>query len=402
MPKFKNNQSGFVLITSVLVLVSLLIVGSYLISSATSESKISNAQLTATKDYYLAETGIHDMLWKIQNNTTTREAFVAGTLNLGSNNINRSQVFDDNSASYQVGVVNTAPGEAWVISTSTYLVGERSAQRVVKSYISKPNGSGTSWPFSTFSGGRGSQQNGNFTFTGAGIVLISNGGRLHSNQVFKVQGAEVVVNDGIVSSSNVLKVNAGGKLTLNNSTKSVPTSTVEMLKVDFDSTDPNSWKNRATATYTATQFFLLPNNTTLNGITFVNGDATVLWKNMTINGILVVNGGFSFIGAGQNFTINYNSAYGAGLLAEESVSFVAAGGQVKADGLIYSGSTLSLTSAGTDFTINGAVAGFDSSITSAGGAIVINYTPEYIEDATDPVNNPNSPLIQIDHWEEEY
>lgn len=397
----KRPQSGFILITSILILLSLLIAGTYLISSSNSESKISNAQLTASKNYYLAETGIHDMLWKIQHNTSTRNAFIAGNLN-STYDITRSSVFGDTNASYHVSVVNTVPAEAWIIATSTYQVGGKVSQRVVKSYITKPVGSGSSWPFSTFSGGRGGQQNGNFNFTGAGIVLVSNGGRLHANQVFKVQGAEVVVNDGVVSSSNVLNTVAGGKLTLHNSTQSVPTTTVDMLQIDFDSTDANSWKNRATITYTASQFNSLPNNSNLTGIIYVNGNASITGKKITINGVLVCNGSFSLTSAGSDFTINYTAPYGGGLLAKGNISMTTSGGTVKVDGLIYSGSNLNLTSAGTNFTINGGMAGFDSRVTASGGAIILNYKPEYIQSVTDPIYNPNAPLIQINHWEEEY
>ena len=62
-----NQQRGFVLILSVLILTTLLMVGSYLIASSTSENKIAQAQALATKNYYLAESGVNEMIWKIQN-----------------------------------------------------------------------------------------------------------------------------------------------------------------------------------------------------------------------------------------------------------------------------------------------------------------------------------------------
>src|SRR3989338_293304 len=196
-PINSNQQKGFVLILSVLILTTLLMVGSYLIASATSENKIAQAQALATKNYYLAESGVNEMIWKIQNDAVTGQAFLSGSLN-ASHDLNRSNVFGDSNASYQVSARNTVDTEAWIIATSTYQIGNNVSQRVVKSYVTQATGSGAEWNFSSFAGGRGSQQNGNFRFDGAGVVLTANGGRLHANQEFKVQGqtVEVIVNDG--------------------------------------------------------------------------------------------------------------------------------------------------------------------------------------------------------------
>lgn len=395
-----KNQ-GFVLVTSVLILTTLLMLGSYLITTSSSESKIALAEFSATKNYYLAEAGISEMLWQIKNDEATKNAFLAGTLS-GSFDISRSDVFGDSNAGYQVAARNTVTAEAWVTATATYQVGPNISQRVVKSYISQATGSGTTWNFSTFAGGRGSQQNGNFTFTGAGLVLISNGGRLHANQIFKVQGAEVRINDGAVTAANNINIVAGGKLTLNNSYQDAPTSTVDILPISIDTDDPTSLKNRATVTYTASQFSNLPSGTTLNGIIYVTGNARVIGKNMTINGVLAASGNIEITTAGQNFTVNYNASYGAGVIAKNNVTLTTAGGTFKIDGLLYSGNTLTITSAGTNFTINGSLVGFDARITASGGAITVNYTPQYFEPVIDPEYNPEAPLIQIDHWEEQY
>lgn len=395
------TQKGFVLLTSVLILTTLLMLGSYLLASSISESKISVAESVATKNYYLAESGLNEMIWKVQNDPTIKQAFLNGTLS-SADDIHRTNVFDDQNASYQVSIKNTVPAEAWIISTSTYAIGGSVSQRVVKSYVSKATGSGAQWDFAIFAGGRGSQQNGNFTFTGSGIVLTANGGRIHANQVLKVQGAEVVMNNGVVSSSNVIDVVAGGKLTLNNSYQSVPTTTVDMLQIDFDSSDPNSWKNRATVTYTPTQFSNLPDNTALNGIIFVTGNANVTGKNMTINGVLVAQGAISINNSDKTFTINSDLAYGGGVLSKNDVNFTTSGGTVLINGIIYAADNLSITSSATNFTINGSMNGFDAKMTASGGSIILNYTPANYVNVIDPVVNPNAPLIQISHWEEQY
>lgn len=398
----KNNQkNGFILIISVLVLATLLMLGSYLVSMSSSENKIARVQFLASKNYYLAETGVNDMIWKIKNDPATRAAFLTGTL-AATSDISKSNVFGDSNAAFQVAARNTVPAEAWIVSTSTYQIAGNISQRVVKSYISRATGSGTDWFFSTFAGGRGSQQNGNFTFTGSGVVLTANGGRLHANQVFKVQGAEVVVNNGVVTASNVINVVAGGKLTLNNSYQDAPTSTIDMLQIDFDSASPDSWKNRATVTYTENQFKNLPNNTVLNGIIYVTGEAEIIGKNMTINGVLVAEDEIEITLAGKTLTVNADPLYGGGLLSKQNVEITTSGGTVAINGLIYAAADLKITSSGTNFTINGGMAGFDARITASGGSIILNYTPSNFQAVVNPTYNSTAPLIQIDHWEEEY
>jgi len=272
-----KKENGFILVTTILVMSLMLVTAIYVVNFTITEMKISNSQAVAAKTYYLAEAGVNELIWKIQNNSATGEAFLNGTLN-SSNDIIRNEVFGDSNASYQVSAINTVPAEAWIIATSTYQIAGKTSRRVVKYYITQATGDGSNWNYTVFAGGKGAQQNGNFTFTGSGLVLVSNGGRLHANQNLKVQGAEIIVNDGTISASNnILKV-SGGKITLNNSTQSAPTSTIDVLPIDFDSDSPTSWKNRATITYTKDQFKNLPNNTTLNGIIYVSGDAEIIGK----------------------------------------------------------------------------------------------------------------------------
>ena len=395
-----KKENGFILVTTILVMSLMLVTAIYVVNFTITEMKISNSQAVAAKTYYLAEAGVNELIWKIQNNSATGEAFLNGTLN-SSNDIIRNEVFGDSNASYQVSAINTVPAEAWIIATSTYQIAGKTSRRVVKYYITQATGDGSNWNYTVFAGGKGAQQNGNFTFTGSGLVLVSNGGRLHANQNLKVQGAEIIVNDGTISASNnILKV-SGGKITLNNSTQSAPTSTIDVLPIDFDSDSPTSWKNRATITYTKDQFKNLPNNTTLNGIIYVSGDAEIIGKNMTINGVLVADE-IKITSSGQTITVNADPVYGGGLLSEGDLKFTTSGGAVNVNGLIYSSDDLKITSSGTNFVINGGMAGFDATVTASGGAITLNFAPENFENVIDPTNNTNPPVIQIDNWEEQY
>lgn len=387
--------------TSILVMSLLLLTALYVVNFTITEMRISASQAVATKTYYLAEAGINEIIWKIQNDPATGQAFLTGTLS-SANNIVRNGVFGDSKASYQVAALNTVPAEAWLIATSTYQIAGSSSRRVIKYYISRATGNSANWDHTIFAGGRGSQQNGNFTFTGSGLVLISNGGRLHANQNLKIQGAEVRVNDGVASASNNILVVSGGTLTLNNSYQSAPTTTIDILPIDFNSASPTSWKNRATTIYTKTQFKNLPDNTVLNGIIYVTGDAEITAKNMTINGVLVAEEKIKVISAGQTLTVSADPLYGGGLLAEDDVNLTTVGGLVTIDGLIYAGDDLEIISSETNFVINGGMAGFDAEVTASGGAITLNFVPENFQNVIDPINNTEPPIIQIDHWEEQY
>lgn len=397
----KNKQDGFVLILSVLILGVTLMTGAFIINNSNTERKIASAQHTATKNYYLAEAGISNMIWKLQNDSNYEADFIAGLLDTNSA-ITQTNVFGDTNAQYVVTAYSTAPGEAQVIATSTYALGNQTSQRVIKAYLTRPDNATAEWEYSTFAGGRGSQQNGNFTFTGSGILMTANGGRLHANQVVKVQKGELVINDGAVTSGNVIDIVAGGSLTLNNSYQDAPTSTVDMLQIDFDSDDSNSWKNRATATYSENTFKNLPNNTILNGIIFVEGDAKIIGKNMTINGVLVAEEDIDITLSGQTLTVNADETYGGGLLAKDDLDFVVSGATLTLDGLLYGGDDLSITSSGSNFTINGSMTAFDAKITASGGGITLNYSPENFSPVIDPIVNPEAPLLQVDHWEELY
>jgi len=402
-----NSSKGFVLIVSVLLLSALLVSGAYLLTLTNAERKISNAQKFATINYYLSESGINEMIWKIENDTTLRAAFLAGTLST-SNDINRSNVFGDTNASYQVSAVSTATAEAQVIATSTYQIGDSQSQRVVKSYLIKAIGSGEEWEYATFSGGKGSNQNGNITIEGSPIALTINGGRLHANQDVIIKKGETIVNDAIVSAANNIIINAGGVLTLNNSSQESPTSTVDMPQIDFDSSDPFSWKNRATITYTQEEFEALTSGTSLTGIIFVEaGQGSVDWedKDLTINGVLVVNDKLDIDLNGNTFTVNNDVTYGSGVLAKDDLDIdLENSSALSVDGLLYSNKqlTLNLKDSTDTAVINGALIGWDSRIDTGSGSSTINFIPEFIQTVLDPGLNPNSPLIQIDHWEEQY
>lgn len=401
------HPRGFILIIASMMLTTLLVIGSYIITIANTESTIAHSQMTATKTYYAAESGIYEMLWKLENDQTLRGAFIAGELSQATV-INRSSVFGNTAAGYMVNVSSTAPAEAVIIATSTHDLFSNQSQRVVKVSIVRATGTSTEWELSGYAGGRGSNQNGNLTLDGSGLVATFNGGQIHANQNLKLQKGEVVFNDAIVSASNNIIVNSGATLTLNSSTQSSPTSSIDMPQIDFDSSDPSSWRNRATLVLDADDFEDLPDGTTLNGIIYVTDDAEWVNKNLTVQGTLVFENDFEvrLTTSGKTLTINFDPVYGGGILTKEDFELTLRnGGIANIQGLIYAsqGLAIELQSPGASiFTLEGSLVGLDTILERKSGTITINYVANYVNPVLDPELNTTSPLIQIDHWEERY
>ena len=68
-----SDQKGVIIIIASLTLGILLLLGIYFLSFTITESKISESQKVATKTYYLAEAGINEAIWKLDNDTITTD-----------------------------------------------------------------------------------------------------------------------------------------------------------------------------------------------------------------------------------------------------------------------------------------------------------------------------------------
>ncbi|GAI57320.1 unnamed protein product [marine sediment metagenome] len=72
----KNCQKGTVVIITFLVLVILLLLGSYFLVFAITETRISKSQEAGARTYYLAEAGINELIWKIKNRVSPFPVFI--------------------------------------------------------------------------------------------------------------------------------------------------------------------------------------------------------------------------------------------------------------------------------------------------------------------------------------
>jgi hypothetical protein len=393
----------------------LLIIGLFVVRFTTTEIKIADSQAVSTKNYHLAEAGINEMIWKIQNDPTTNFNFINGTLG-ESDNINRTQIFGDGRAHYYVSVRSIDDANAEIIATSTYAIGNAESQRVVKASIFKATGSPVEWPHGFFAGGIPDPSNPNYgdiLYSGNNRSMTINGGRIHANDELYIDGnnTTVTLNGGAMTAHTDIDIDGNNSSfnTINGGYQEYPTSTVEMPQIDFNSDAASSWKNRATATYTYAQLkTLLGNNSnvTLNGIIFItNTSGTPINGNnsrLTINGTLIVDRSFVFSGNNSYLTINEHETYGSGLLVNGDTELIGNNNIYNIDGVIYTSRKLYVGGNNTNYTINGGIVCSWAELEHNNANFTLNYNASSTYTSLEPSLNTTSPIIQINHWEEKY
>ncbi|MFH1866615.1 MAG: hypothetical protein ABIJ81_00835 [Patescibacteria group bacterium] len=395
-----KSQSGYVLVAVSLITTGLLFLAGFFLEQSTSEIKISKSENLATKTYYLAEAGAHEAIYKFKNDADWRAKFLSGTL--VDETLTRSSVFDYSDA-YTISATSVDASLADVTITATYDLGGQQTKRVIKTRLARANNSASSWEQSVFGGGTGGQQNGYITIERNCTV---NGGTLHANQNFKVTShSTLTVNDAALSSSNNIIINNQSSIILNNSTQTERTPSIGMPIIDFDSNSPTSLKNRADQVYSATDFTNLPEGTILDGITFVTGSANWQDKNLTINGVLAASDDIEIeLSAGKTVAIN-SSSYGSGILGKDDVEIELNDASLILNGLLYATEQLEVETLGNaNFTLIGGAIGWHLKIEGVDtGICSITYDGNLAYQPLDPVlNGSQSPIIDINHWEEQY
>lgn len=192
-----KTSQGTVIIITFLILVALLLLGSYFLIFTLTESRISKSQKTGTQTYYLAEAGINEAIWKLGNDDITADgdpAWETDFIDCDNKNPDPSgdywtaeftRSFGDGS-SYQVTIQNSACGRGKIISTSTLsLPGGKTAQRIVKTAVFKALASPVK-DSAILSGG--SSENIDIKFSKLRIY----DGNLFSNHNLDIKGASTV------------------------------------------------------------------------------------------------------------------------------------------------------------------------------------------------------------------
>lgn len=424
--KLKRKQ-GFVLVTSLLVMMVLLLMTTYLINFSISESKISLSQGLGVQDYYLAEAGVQEAIWHLQYDNNWKNQFETNpswsfTFTRNNNLINHG--------SYTIKLQNTALANGQITSTSTLTDSQRTSERVVKITAFKAlNQSANPLGETTI------YSNGNIELSNT--IFNVNGGDLYGNGIIDLKLATTINLNShkLLTSQNIIKAclssinnateirasqctgNTSGFCTKFNPACLGPAADAQLPMIDFDSSEPDSYKNKATATYSESQFAdLIWNNSslTLNGIIYVNGNINLNGpRNITVNGALVAIGDINIGQAwcltrahalprcgSPTITVNHTTGQPSGLLAKNKMSIGSFTNSINVNGLVYALDQMNISSLANAFNIVGGL--YSRKITTSSLWRALNLT--YNEDTvTSTIAEPSfSPTVTVEHWEEEY
>jgi len=460
------QEKGVILIISVLILGVLLTLGAYFLTFTLTESRISKSQIAGIQDYYLAEAGVNEAIWKLKNDPEWKSNFETEPIcDSWSANFSRSNTLLP-SSSYQVQIQNSDCARGQIIATSSLNIANgKIAQRVVKTKVFKAYGSLTG-DSAVFSGGTSENININASILN---VYDSN---FWSNHNLNISGSsDVNLFDDLNTEKVEGKALANGNLSVSQSStldatancaknvcqgdcleEGCPPASISMPAIDFDSTDPNSYKSKASTTqdtgvcnvlcngspcstrcvFTSSEFSNLlwqvgPDGTlTLNNeITYVTGGIELKGgRRLQINGTLVADSTID-IGEKQCWTNNGQKDCGydqitvsdpgegkpSGILTKGKINFglYSSYQNFEIVGLVYANDEISLVSMPSAFTIRGGILGRKISVTSAWHNLNIyldnTIITEGIWGGSKPPEGtapPYSPVVTVEHWEESY
>ncbi|MBI4779237.1 hypothetical protein HY797_02180, partial [Candidatus Falkowbacteria bacterium] len=132
-------------------------------------------------------------------------------------------------------------------------------------------------------------------------------------------------------------------------------------------------------------------------------------RKITVNGLLVssrdINIGKFSIGClfqcGQNdITVNHASGIASGLFAKRKINFDPCTGEVNVNGAVYASDEFKTLSLPREFNIIGGLIGRKLTMTSIWQPINVTMNNQYLSEALGATEF--SPIITVEHWEEEY
>ena len=457
----KFQKKGVILIVSTLLLGVLLILATYFLNFTLTESKIVRSQNAASQTYYLAEAGINEAIWKLKNDPEWKNNFeTAPACYNWSASFSRNNILFPNS-SYQVQIQNSDCAKGEIISTAFLnLPNGKTAQRIVKTKVFKAIGSLTG-NSAVFSGGTSE----NITMT-ASLVNIYDGNLFANNHIDINLFSNVDIYDNPGTEELEGKAIAGGNLSVSwfstldslaNCAKNVcqgdcsvqgcPPLSVSMPMIDFDSSDANSYKQKALAkqgsgqckvlcsgmecsskcVFTQQEFedllWQIGKNGTLtlnNEVTYVAGSVDLKGaRRLIINGTLVADGtisigenecwtnkGIKDCGNNQITVSDPGPGKPSGILTKGKINFgfYSSYQTIEIVGLVYANDEIKIVSIPQIFRVTGGVLGRKISIVSVWSSINFYLNNSIISEGiwggTSPSEGqktPFSPVITIEH-----
>jgi Tfp pilus assembly protein PilX len=395
-------KKGYALATILILLGVAMFGAGAIVTISRLESKISRSEQEAVTAYYVAEAGVEDAMWRLNNDTTYSTPLVNGTLNATYTATNfplTGQNFvvtlvTDNSKGAGYGTVT-------VVGTSNN--GDFTASRQVITSVFKGSNGVTTGGNVLFSAGTT-----NFN-TISNTMNLSAGG-MYSSGAISFSSAKVTIANpyainGVGTYSAVSStVNSGGGIHSSNN----PPATTALTTPNFSFSNYGTAGNYTTK-YTPAQFTALFCNAcaatvSLSGVTYVSGavtmPATAKNKTMNINGMLVIAGNFTLANSITGFTSNITDpgTGKSGLFVSGATNI--ANGNWSINGVVYTVGTTTLAFGNsTSFNVNGAlISGGNLSINAS---VALNFV--YVDSRVSAtVGNGPATVIQVQHWEEQY
>jgi len=385
----------------------ILLLGTYFLSFALEEEKISELEEKNDQVYYLAEAGLREALWKLSNDQEWKNNFERDCDWSSETATRENTLFPDGSYQFQVENSDCATGE--ITATSTLILNdEEEIHKVLSVDVSRKLVT-VNRSSALYSGWEESQN-----ITVSDSVLSVSKGNIFSNNILDIKnGSYISVSDDPDTEELEGRALAAGNLIISDSTLEAearcaanacteecegyefgvpgcPPERTESPIVDFNSIDnPNSLKNLAQDEENAGQCEILCNGipcsakcvlsgsefasllaeagslgtlTLNNDITYIEGGVEVdLWQELSVNGILAVDGDVKiWKGIFQRLIIKEPQPDApAGLLTAGKVSlgklsFLA---QTNVTGIIYAEDEIRIEGQTNEFEVLGGILG---------------------------------------------
>lgn len=407
---FCRRVKGVALLITMMFLSLILFMLLYFLSLSLAEIKISKSQTWGIKTYYLAEAGTNEMIWRLKNDATYKNNFETNPA--WTTSFARNNPFGVANESYEVSITNSSEAHGEIISTGKIdLNNNKLTQRVVRTFVYKALGqSGV--------GDSAGYADGNIDISASRVNFY--GGSAHSNNTFILNnGSEIFVDSNLKATGNYIQSWTSTSTilgTIRAANYPPAADPIDMPAIDFNSSATSSYKNQASVVYTENQFDnLMKNNQnlTLNDpITYVQGDVSVRGaQNLTINGLLVIEEDLE-VGEDNcwqsrcgrsSITVNHASGTPAGILAKAKINFELYSGDINISGVVYANDQLNILNIAAGLSSFNAVGGLVSrklTITSSWEPINITHDSDILVEVFKATEF--SPVILVDHWEEEY
>lgn len=417
------RKRGYVTIT-VLILMLVLVAVTYLFADATyAELAIARNNKSAQAAFSLAEAGAQEAIYRVQHDITTRGAFLNST-------DNDMPPFSHDPAllsqgAYSVTFENTDEGVATIISVGTYNLGLKTARREIKLDIAQatqpPEYPYDGGVYATGSGAGSSIADIDFW---AAVVRIYNGSLLSNRDITLKFGANVDIEKSVEAGDDVVKrggstldcncliIDDGDPETLQCSPppgctplEGAPAKT--MPQIDFDAYKTIA-QNTPGPSPDGSQYFedgddfedLIPflGSYTFNGVVYIDDNIDLLGQTINMNGVLAASESVKLHAVAQINLAPPPGGGASGIFTQKNLEIMPTS-RFGGTGLIYTGDRFEHYTMTATTNLTG---GIISRRTWFWGSQTTNiyFDANVINTA---LGNPlDTPVIELNHWEEEY